>query len=61
MRPNQRNEKIFSEGGHRKRKQKVIVQIINNIITGKGVYKYTIMCVYKSLNLIPKKVSRFST
>ena len=54
VRPNQRNEKIFSEGGHRKRNPKVIVHIINHIIRGK--------VVYKTLNSISKKlVPRFST
>ena len=47
MRPNQRDDKIFSEGGHRKRNPKVIVHIINHIIRGKGVYK--------TLNSISKK------
>ena len=59
MRPNQWDEKIFSDGGHRKINAKVIVHIIYNIIKGKGVYKNTIKCVYKTLNLIPKKVSTF--
>ena len=45
--PNQRDDKIFSEGGHRKRNPKVIVHIINHIIRGKGVYK--------TLNSISKK------
>ena len=55
MRPNQRNEKIFSEGGHRKINPKVIVHIINHIITWKGVYKNIIVCVFKTLNTISKK------
>ena len=50
--PNQWNEKKISEGGHRKRNPKVIVVIINHIITGKGVFKNTIVCVYKTLNPI---------
>ena len=55
MRPNQRNEKIFSEGGRRKINPKVIVLIKNHIIKGKGVYKNRIVCVYKTLNSISKK------
>ena len=43
VRPNQRNEKIFSEGGHRKINPKVIVHIIYKIITREGVYENT-MC-----------------
>ena len=49
MGPNQRNEKIFSEGGHRKINPKVRVHIINHIISGKGVYKDTIVGVYKDV------------
>ena len=51
---NQRNE-VFSEGGYRKINPKVIVLIINHIITGKGVFKNRIVCVYKTLNSISKK------
>ena len=54
--PNQRNDKVFSEGGHRKMNPKGIVPIINHIIAGKGVYKNTIVCVYKTLNSFSKKV-----
>ena len=53
--PNQRNEKIFYEGGHVKRNTKFMVHIINHIITGTGVYKDAILVVYKTLNLISKK------
>ena len=50
-----KEQKIFSKGGHRKRDLKVIVLIINHINTGKGVYKNTIVCAYKTLNSISKK------
>ena len=59
MGPNQRKEKIFSEGGHRKRNTKVMVHIINHIISGKCVFKDIIVGVYKTLNSISKKGFHF--